>query len=220
MVYSARIQARILVMRLETKAVGRSGVKYDSSQSLITGYFDSCLFQFTWETQGIFADRTGAGASQQHPDFRGLPSGLRKAGLGTSHSCCCWAASWLGPSSSGKQFPCRCTSSEGWWPGLHRPTPTQAQAADFCLSLSLIYFASMLPDPYLLLTQSQNLPLATWAGSQALLWTTQATTHGSLLSDSMPEEQALWWSAHTSSACGMIQFSSKLFILLNMHCSF
>lgn len=69
MVYSARIQARILVMRLETKAVGRSGVKYDCSQRLITGYFGSCLFQFAWETQGIFADRTGAGASQQHPDF-------------------------------------------------------------------------------------------------------------------------------------------------------
>lgn len=123
------------------KAAGRAGVKYNSSQSVKTGYL-GCLFQFTWETWGILTFvRTGAAISQQHPD----------------------------------------------WPDLHLPTPTSAQAVDFSFCIPHL-LCILLPGSYLLLAQSQNTPLATWASSHALFWATQATTHGSLVSAWKTEE--------------------------------
>lgn len=112
------------------KAVGRAGVKHDSSWSVETGYLGSYLFRFTWETQCTFAAKTGAVASQQHPHFCGLPLGLRKAGLGMRPCCHCWAVFWL--RLSWAVIPLLfCTSSEGWWPNSHQLTPICAQAAVF-----------------------------------------------------------------------------------------
>lgn len=159
------------------KAAGRTGVKYDSSQSVKTGYLGNCLFQFTWETWGILTSvRIGAANSQQHSD----------------------------------------------WPDLHLPTPTCAQASDFSFCNPHL-LCILLPGSYLLLAQSQNIPLATWASSHALLQATQATTHGSLVSAWKTDEQALLCSAHTQPTCGVIPFSPNLncyLIHLNLSCSF
>lgn len=99
---------------------------------------------------------------------------------------------WTLPSWA--EISCCCTKPG--WPDLYLPAPTGAQAADFSFCLPHL-LCMLLPGSYLPLAQSQNIPLATWASSHALLWITQAPTHGSLVSAWGIEEQALLCSAHT-----------------------
>lgn len=91
--------------------------------------------------------------------------------FGNGHTCCLYA---LDSPLWGRNFPAAVPNLDGLTYIYQLPHVQKQLIFSFCLPHLL---CMLLPGSYLLLAQPQNIPLATWANSHALLWTTQAPTY-------------------------------------------
>lgn len=182
-------------------------MRYDPSQSVKTGYLGNCLFQFAWETWGIFSCQSWGCYLPATPWF------LRVCGrLVWEWSLVLLLCLVLSP--PGQEFLCSFTRPG--WPDLYLQLPHVHKQLIF-LSVSLIYFAFYFLV-HIYCWHSLKM-LATWASSLACSGLHRQVPMAALFQPGKLKSKL----SCAQLTCGVIPLSPNLncyLIHLNLSCSF